>query len=257
VDDDADAAIEWRKSRISDRVAERPFRIQRADGAVPGILWLPVRSSGPRPLVLLGHGGSGHKRSDRLLMSARWFVTQAGVAAMAIDGPFHGERVTTTLSAAQYQSRIAGAGLGTVLDRMALDWGAAVRIVADLGLADPKQLAYLGMSMGTRFGLPVVAAMGGRFRCVVFGKFGLQQCTSMHPALAAPERVKRDATRITAPTLFHVQLQDEIFHRDGQFALFDLLASEDKRLTIHPGQHGTTPATAIDRWHNFIVEHLA
>ncbi|HEV7706603.1 MAG TPA: hypothetical protein VGP16_00265 [Asanoa sp.] len=43
------------------------------------------------------------------------------------------------------------------------------------------------------------ATVGERFRCLVLGKFGLEQTAVMHPGMAAPERVASDARRITAP----------------------------------------------------------
>jgi hypothetical protein len=93
------------------------------------------------------------------------------------------------------------------------------------------------MSMGARFGLALAAEMNDRFRCLVFGKFGLRQCGAMHPGMAVPERVTRDAARITAPLLFHVQQDDEIFRRDGQLELFDLIGSQTKHLVTDAGAH--------------------
>ncbi|WP_229406600.1 dienelactone hydrolase family protein [Micromonospora sp. NBRC 110038] len=257
LDDLMPAAVEWFDHRVIDGVAERSFHVVRTSGDVPGVLWLPSCCSTPRPLVLLGHGGSGHKRSGRIVELARWFATYAGLAAVAIDGPYHGDRVSSPLSAAQYQARIAETGIEVVLDRMAEDWRATVDAIAAMGLADPDRLAYVGMSMGARFGLSVAAAMGDRFRCLVFGKFGLQQGSAMNEGMAAPERVASDARRITAPVLFHVQWHDELFPRHGQLALFDLLGSTGKQLVSYVGTHAETDPGAIALWRDFISRHLA
>ncbi len=48
------------------------------------------------------------------------------------------------------------------------------------------------------------------------------------------------AQAICAPVLYHVQWDDEVFPRDGQFELFDALASTDKQLIAKPGPHGQT-----------------
>lgn len=251
--------IEWLDDQMVGRVVERPFRTTGSGRSVPGMLWLPPSGAGLVPLVLLGHGGSGHKRAVRLVEHARWFAGHAGhagCAAVAIDGPYHGERVPVPMPAEQYQARIAELGLGVILDRMTEDWTAAVDAVAACGRVDPDRLGYLGMSMGARFGVALAASLNDRFRAVVIGKFGLQQCAAMHPGMSAPDRITADAARITAPLLFHIQLDDEIFPRAGQQALFDLIGSSSKHLITEPGLHTHTTPAAIARWRTFVAEHL-
>ncbi|MEW2625679.1 dienelactone hydrolase family protein [Streptomyces sp. NPDC048106] len=254
-----DTVIEWTDRRIvDDGAVEQGFRLAREASVVPGMLWLPPSPiSSPPALVLLGHGGSGHKSSERIGSLARWFASHVGLAALAIDGPYHGERVPNPLPAAEYQARIAEEGIDVVLDRMADDWQAAVDALGALGIADTDNLAYLGMSMGTRFGIPLAAAMGDQLRCVVLGKFGLWQGPALHKGLEAPERIAADARRISAPALFHVQWHDEIFPKDGQLALFDTLGSQDKQLVGHTGQHAETKPVAVTLWRDFVSRHLA
>jgi dienelactone hydrolase len=251
-------ALEWTGREVTHGdVAERSFRLAGSAGGVPGVLWLPSLAVSAPPLVLLGHGGSGHKRSERIVSLGLWFASHARLAAAAIDGPYHGDRVSFALSAPEYQARIVTEGVDAVLDRMADDWRATVDALGVLGIADTSSLGYLGMSMGTRFGLPFAAAMGSFLRCVVFGKFGLRQGPALHEGLAVPERIERDARQVTAPALFHIQWDDEIFPREGQLALFDLLGSRDKQLIGYAGTHAETKPAAIALWRDFIALHLA
>ena len=68
-------------------VCERDFTIDRQGKAIPGVVWQPLRVSGARPLVLMGHGGTGEKRSAKLKRMAEIFTTGYGWWAAAIDGP--------------------------------------------------------------------------------------------------------------------------------------------------------------------------
>jgi pimeloyl-ACP methyl ester carboxylesterase len=123
------------------------------------------------------------------------------------------------MPAAEYQPRIVEEGINVVLDRMTDDWLAAVSSLE----VDTTNLAYVGMSMGARFGLPLATALGDRLRCVVLGKFGLEQTPAM---------------------------------RDGQLALFDLFGSTDRQLIAYTGTHGETRPDAVARWCEFVAHHV-
>jgi dienelactone hydrolase len=237
-------------------VLERRFDLKRESGVVPGILWTPAEYDRPLPVVLMGHGGSGHKRADRQLMLARRFAAVSRAAAVAIDGPFHGDRVSEPLDRRQYQERLAAAGVEKVTDGMVDDWRATLEALGRIEGIDASRAAYIGFSMGTRFGLPFVAAAGERLRCAVLGKNGLRQSSSMHPATDMAARFRRDAPAIAIPVLFHVQWDDELFPRDGQFELFELIGSRDKRLIAFPGPHMAAPPDAVRAWCDFIERHL-
>ncbi|MGW3852704.1 dienelactone hydrolase family protein [Streptomyces fagopyri] len=241
--------------QVSDHSTRRSFMINRPFSAVPGTVWTPRSPSGAVPLVLLGHGGSGHRHSDRIRSLADR-ITSSGCAAAAIDGPFHGERVTSPLTPAEYQRRTVAEGIGNVLDRMAGDWVATRDLLVDAGMADRTRQAYFGFSMGTRFGLAAALALGPGLKCAVFGKFGTQSATALDPGLHAPDRALNDASAIVAPVLFHLQWDDEIFPRPGQIHLFDAFASTDKELHGFTGGHRHTPEHAPAIWLAFIDRHL-
>jgi dienelactone hydrolase len=247
--------LRWIGEPISEGgVTERRFDLGRESGTVPGILWTPMEHDRPVPLVLMGHGGSGHKRSDRQLMLGRRLATVSQIASATIDGPYHGDRVPAQLDRSQYQAMMAAMGVDKVTNGMIDDWGATLDALGQLDGIDATRIAYMGFSMGTRFGLPYVAAAGDCLRCAVLGKNGMRQTSGM--ANMAP-RFERDAPTIKLPVLYHVQWDDELFPRDGQFELFDLLGTSDKRLIAFPGPHGTSTPEAVHAWCEFVTRHLA
>jgi dienelactone hydrolase len=242
--------VEWLAEEASTACTERSFMLRRPVPA-PGVLWSP-QATVPQATVLLFHGGSGHKRSERHLQMGRWLASTSGLAVIAIDGPYHGDRVPAPMAPSAYQQLIADEGIERVTARMTADWLEAVSALADLGLADGGHVSVFGMSMGARFGLPVAAALGPRLQCAVLGKFGLRQAAPLHPGLRAPGLMATAAHAVSAPLLYHVQWDDEIFPRDGQFELFDALASADKQLIARPGPHAQTHPDDQTSWQDFI-----
>ena len=242
--------VEWLGEEASAGCTERSFMLRRPV-PVPGVLWTQPATV-PQATVLLFHGGSGHKRSERHLQMGRWLASTPGLAVIAIDGPYHGDRVPAPMAPSAYQQLIADEGIESVTARMTADWLAAVSALADLGLADDAHVSVFGMSMGARFGLPAAAALGPRLQCAVLGKFGLREAAPLHPGLRAPGLMAAAAHAVSAPLLYHVQWDDEIFPRDGQFELFDALASADKQLIARPGPHARTHPGDQTSWQDFI-----
>lgn len=221
---------------------------------IPAVAFLPPGPIATR-VVLLGHGGSGHKCGTSILDLATRLTRQAGIAAIAIDGPYHGDRSEGPFTVAGYQARIAAAGAEAVAQRMVGDWQAALDAVESLALTRTEVLGYFGLSMGARYGVLLAAALGARLRCAVLGKFGLS--SELLPAALDTSRLVRPAAaRLTAATLWHVQWDDAIFPRDGQLALFDALGCVDKRLIAFPGGHGDSPDEAMTAWLRFLTTNM-
>jgi dienelactone hydrolase len=243
--------LEWRAEEAGDGYRERSFLLYRGAGAVPGIVWSPPAAPGPA-VALLFHGGSGHKRSERQLRMGRWLASSAGLAAIAIDGPYHGDRVPSPMAPSLYQQLIADEGIERVTAGMTEDWLETVSALAAGGLVDGANVSVFGISMGARFGLPVAAALGSRLRGAVLGKFGIRESGLLHPGLCAPGLMAAAARSVCAPVLYHVQWNDELFPRDGQFELFDVLASADKHLIARSGAHAETHPADEASWQEFI-----
>jgi len=244
-------ALRWVGEPLaSDGVAERRFDLDVDGRVVPGILWVPPGSAGPRPLVLLAHGATRHKRVDHILEIARQLVRDHEFAALAIDAPFHGDRrpdphadeFTVFSEFLTEWSRD-----GTVEDILA-EWQAALEEVRGLDEVGDGPLGYWGLSMGTIYGIPFVATES-RVQAAVFGLMGLVGPTA--------ERLASDAAKITCPVAFIQQWDDSLLPRQPVLELFDALASVDKRLHVHPGEHAAVPVEELEFSVAFLARHLA
>ncbi len=239
-------------------VAERQFVIKDGKGPVPGIMWTPKLVDTPIPLVLFGHGGSGHKRNDRSLMLGRRLAGVSQFAVVAIDGPAHGGRAhpQSESEGVDPMAVLADIGVDKAIDGMVEDWRATLDHVTAMDFINPGEVAYVGFSMGTRFGLPFVAAAGDRLRCAVLGKNALETKDESRRANSAGHRLKKDAPKVRVPVLFHMQWDDELFSRDSQCELLELIGSEDKRLIAYPGPHGRSTPESVAHWCRFVEGHL-
>lgn len=236
--------MDWQGEPIVSRgVVERAFALDVEGRRLPGIVWTPEGAAGPRPLVLVGHGASVHKRTEYVLSIARRFVRHHGFAVVAIDGPEHGERgtITDVLAFVEVWRRPA------VTDETVAEWQATAAAVQQLPEVGDGPMGYWGLSMGTIFGLPYVASEP-RIEVAVLGLMGV-----VGPS---EERIAKDAAAITCPVMFLQQWDDELFSRDVVLALFDAIGTPDKRLHVHPGGHAFVPLEAYEASEAFIASRL-
>ena len=80
--------MEFISETTADGVSERLFTL----GEIPGVLWTPADATGPRPLILLGHGGGQHKQAPGMVARGRRYAANCGFAAVSVDAPGHGDR---------------------------------------------------------------------------------------------------------------------------------------------------------------------
>lgn len=240
-------------------VTERDFDIEVAGERVPGVLWSPADASGPRPLVLMGHGGTQHKRVDTHVARARHYVRQLGFAVAAIDAPGHGDRATEAERAEfarslqerrEQRQRMGGEAFRQMAERVAHavpEWQATLDALQELdiiGTGGP--VGYWGVSMGTAIGVPFVAAEP-RITAAVLGLAGLSP---------THEAMKSAAASITIPVEFVFQWDDELMSREDGIALFDAFGSTEKTMHINPGGHLGIPVFERDSWERFYIRHL-
>jgi dienelactone hydrolase len=244
---------------VTDGVRERLFDLSVGGERVPGVIWTPADSSKKHPLVLMGHGGSQHKKFVGLVNRAYKYVKDFGFAVAAIDAPGHGERPPSEQAArfvAELQTKMAagqpvGETVAREMARLALqavpEWQAALDAIhglEDVGAGGP--VGYLGVSMGGAVGVPLVATEP-RISAAVLGLAGL---------LPGHQSLADAAARVNVPVTFVLQWNDELIPREAGLALFDALGSQEKTLHANPGGHTRIPAWESESWEEFFSRHL-
>jgi len=236
----------------SDGVTERLFTV----GDVPGAVWASAGAAGPRPLVLLGHGGAGHKTAPPIVARARRYVTGSGYAVAAIDAPGWSDRPVPAeyepfnaeieeLTAAGKPLGDAFARRGVVAAKLAIpEWQATIDALTGLDwIGAGGRVGYWGLSLGSAIGVPLVAAEP-RISAAVLGLMG-------------HETLGESAAQITVPVEFVLQWDDEIVPRESGLALFDAIGSAEKTLHANPGRHMDVPMFEVDSSERFFARHLA
>lgn len=256
-------------------VTERRFDLKVESEVVPGILWEPEQALADgtaRPTILMGHGGTQHKRVETLLAMARSFVRHLGVSVAALDAPGHGERVTPEMKAAADASRerlgarIASGRRSGEVQPMEMgpeeakawverttngvkEWKA---LLDDLQAGRPDLAAgpfgYWGVSMGTAIGLPFVSEEP-RISAAVLGLAGL----SNRPGA---DRFEAAARALTVPILFVFQANDELMTLQSGIDLFQTIGSKEKTMHLNPGGHVQMPPFERKAAEDFFRRHL-
>jgi dienelactone hydrolase len=253
--------MEFTDERTEHGVTRRSFEITVAGERVPAVIWAPEGAKGPRPLVLMGHGGSQHKKTPTLSARARGYARRLGYAVLAIDAPSHGDRISREQAealardvGARVRGEVAAGWTPERLRQMAErtrkavpEWKAALDAAQGfdfVGSAGP--VGYWGVSMGTAIGVPFVAEEP-RITAAVFGLAGLR-----------PEAAEMAAAarKIAIPVEFVFQWEDAVAPREHGIALFDAFASKEKSMHINPGGHMDIPPFEGDSWERFFLRHL-
>lgn len=236
----------------ADGVSEQLFML----GDTPGVLWVPAGATGPRPLVLLSHGGGQHKNAPGMVARGRRYARNCGFAAAAIDAPGHGDRPRTEhddrFAAELRKLMAAGEPVGSHVAQYNV--GLAARAVPELqSVLDALQkvdsvgpsgpVGFWGAALGAAIGIPFVAAEP-RICAAVFGAIG-------------HETLVEAATQVTVPVEFLLQWDDEMVPRDSGLALFDAFASHEKTLHANSGRHIAVPRFEVDSAERFFLRHLA
>lgn len=201
---------------------------------IPTTLWTPI--GGPvRGLILVGHGGQGHRDDERMRGTVEMLAAHQ-CASLLIDGPVHGERRSDGGRARQVVQAEWRRYWHSdpEISAMVADWDLALAwALARIG---DVPVGYHGLSMGTLYGLPLLARTE-RIVAAVLGMWGPDNLTG--------SRLMADAVGVQQPLWFYQRWDDQLFDRQGQLDLFDSLGAASKHLVAEPGQHAPPgPTTA-------------
>ena len=213
--------------------------------AVHGVIWDGPNCLAGNPMIVFGHGASGDRHQSPIPYLAQKAVRELGYFAVSIDGPVHGKRTVGDGARGAFSEEWQRSGC---IDDMLSDWQVAI----DAALAETKagKLAYWGLSMGTIFGAPLVAA-DKRICTAVLGLMGTVGANE-----ETKSKIVEAAANILCPVLFLMQLEDELFSREHYLDLFDRLATTDKRIHAHPGLHPAVPVSELNASLAFLHDRL-
>ena len=254
--------MNFTQERVEDGgVVRRSFELKVDGETVPAVIWAPEGAKGPRPLMLMGHGGSQHKKTPTLSARARGYARKFGYATLAIDAPGHGDRISRDEAeslAREVGARVRGetaapmdaSRMRQMLSRSSKavpEWKAALdaaQSVDFVGAGGP--VGYWGVSMGTMIGVPFVASEP-RITAAIFGLAGLREGAS---------EMEAAARAITIPLMFIFQWEDAVAPRESGIGLFNAFGSKEKTMHINPGGHMDIPNFESGDWEAFYQRHL-
>jgi dienelactone hydrolase len=224
----------------------REFTVAGDARPVTGVLWQPPDALPGAPTVCCGHGASGDRHQAPIPWLAQRLVGEYGFNLLSIDGPVHGRRQVGVGGRDAFWPEWRRDGTA---DDMTADWKAALDFIQAQPDVGAGPIGYWGLSMGTIYGAPFVAAEP-RISAAVLGLMGITGPDEYRPVIQA------SAEAISIPVFFIMQLEDELFSRDECLALFDALASDDKRLHANTGLHSAVPMEELSFSVDFLVQGL-
>lgn len=254
--------MKFTKEKTVDGVVQRDFVVECEGETVPCVIWAPEGAKGTRPLMLMGHGGSQHKKTAGIRARATNYAKRHGWATLAIDAPGHGDRITreeAEVLGREVGARVRGETTGPTwtperlkmmserTQRAIPEWKTALDAALDIDfVAGTRTIGYWGVSMGTAIGVPFVSSEP-RIKCAVFGLAGLRPNA---------EDFEKAANAITIPVQFVFQWEDAVAPREHGIALFNAFGSKEKTMHINPGGHMDIPNFEGDAWEAFYLRHM-
>jgi uncharacterized protein len=263
---DRDLPLDAHTTAVSEESGVRIERVQFGSThghRVPAVLYRPADPDMRPPVVVVGHG-AGSSKDDPVMRPLFLHWAAEGIACVAIDAPFHGERTARLVDPTAILMRPFDGlhfGVQTAVDTMrAVDW---VQTRLDL---DAHRLGFAGFSMGSILGVQFVA-MDERVRAAVFA-LGGAGLLHYFAGMAPPER-RRDFDLVAEaldplhyapliaprPVLMVNGRHDSIIPAPLGHALFAAL-KEPRTALWYDGDHGDIPREHIHAMRQFFLQHL-
>jgi pimeloyl-ACP methyl ester carboxylesterase len=211
-------------------------------GGVPALVHEPA---GARGLLLLGHGGGHGKDAPRFVELARRCALGTGLAVVCIDAVDHGERRPT----GDVGPDLPPGWHSMAIPRMVADWQAVVATLAER-LGPPR--AYVGVSMGSIFGVPVAAALP-TIAATVLLVGGIPEGPWLDDPALAPRLLEGAAGLAHTELLMVNRTDDALFPIDGVHRLFGAVPGPRKRLVFLPGAHDDWSDELVDGAVEFVT----
>jgi dienelactone hydrolase len=207
---------------------------------VPADVYLPADQEA-RAVVVVLHGRRGSRKVPYVRGAAkRW--SRDGLAVVAIDAPYHGERALDQIPDLARNEPFLAQTVGD-LRRLCTAIGADGRL-ANL------PVGYVGFSMGVLVGVPFMA-VDRRVWCGVFAVGGATGTGATDPATYAPLIRERPVLLVNADG-------DEFFDQASVTTLYQAFGGSQELLQF-PGTHGDWrhPARRYRAMFDFLRAHLA
>ncbi len=237
-----------RTTRVT-RGTEQRIDLVYGRDTVPAVWLTPPSAGGPHTAALLLHGFASSK--ERMAQSIGRSLLARRVASLALDLPFHGDRVSASGGISKNPLVLVGAWRSAVSEaRAAVEWMSTQPGV------DDDRLGVLGYSLGGFLAL-MTAADEPRLRVVALAAAGDLPDQTPYAAMVRKLVNPLDAARrLAGRPLLLVNGRRDTTTRPAQAERLFAAAGEPKELVWYEGGHWP-PAAAIEGAAAWIGDRLS
>ena len=214
--------------------------IRLPDGqSPPAVLFVPPGEHDTLPLILFGHGAHMSKDDPIMQMIAKGFCRGVPAAVAVMDCPGHGERRAAETTDEEFVTDVARRMSDPEnYAQVTADWRAVETAARAADARITAATGYAGFSMGSMFGLAIVADLP-TVGPAVFALGGLTN-VAVRDGL-----IRAGVARLGGREVLMLNMtRDEHFAMDGAIELLELIPGP-KRMAVWTGMHADLPPEAI------------